>query len=138
MKSYGIDYDKINRYYFPANTRQFEDLVGKMLTQVEAMNLRDSVEKANKDIIRQMLWKWWNDVQENSMTSYKLCIGPIVAPNDTGLVSNEPHVWHTRSGVLEKFTKDQKDENNTIFAEEYDEGTGKIKGQKSTLRDIEQ
>lgn len=104
MKTHGIDPSKINRYYFPANTRQFEDLVGKMLTQVEAMNLRESVEKANKDIVRQLLWKWWNDVQENSMTSSRLCIGPIIAPNETGVASDKPYIWYTRSGELQKFT----------------------------------
>lgn len=93
---------KIDRYYFPVNTRQFEGLVGKMLTQIEAMNLRESVEKANKDMVRQILWGWWNDAQENSLTSYQLCIGPILAPNDTGAVSNDPHLWLTDRGQIQK------------------------------------
>ena len=106
IKTHGIDPAKINRYYFPANTRQFEDLVGKMLTQIEAMNLRESVEKANKDIVRQILWSWWSGVQENSMTSSGLCIGPIVAPNDTGVVSDLPYVWHTKDGKIKNFGND--------------------------------
>lgn len=106
MKTHGIDPEKIRRYYFPANVDQFETLVGRMLTQVEAMNLREPVEKANKDIMRQTLWKWWSDVQENSMTSHKLCIGPIIAPNDTGVVSDKPHIWYTRSGQLEKWSSE--------------------------------
>lgn len=106
IKTHGIDPAKINRYYFPANTRQFEDLVGKMLTQIEAMNLRESVEKANKDIVRQILWSWWGSVQENSMTSSGLCIGPIVAPNDTGVVSDLPYVWHTKDGKIKNFGND--------------------------------
>jgi len=106
IKTHGIDPAKINRYYFPANTRQFEDLVGKMLTQIEAMNLRESVEKANKDIVRQILWSWWGGVQENSMTSSGLCIGPIVAPNDTGVVSDMPYVWLTKDGKLKNYGSD--------------------------------
>ena len=82
------------------------DLVGKMLTQIEAMNLRESVEKANKDIVRQILWSWWGSVQENSMTSSGLCIGPIVAPNDTGVVSDLPYVWHTKDGKIKNFGND--------------------------------
>ena len=136
IKSYGIDPEQIDRYYFPANTRQFQDLVGKMLTQVEAMNLRESVEKANKDIVRQMLWKWWNDVQENSMTSYKLCIGPIIAPNDTGVVSDKPHIWHTRSGKLDTFTKEELTQDGPTFADEYDADNNRVIGQKTTLHDI--
>jgi len=104
MKTHGIDPSKIDRYYFPSNVRQFEDLVGKMLTQVEAMNLRESVEKANKDVVRQILWSWWSGVQENSMTSSGLCIGPVLAPNSDGRVSETPHYWLTNSGQIQKQT----------------------------------
>lgn len=83
--------EKIEKYYFPINLSQVEDLLGKMLTQVEAMNLRGTVEKANKDIVRQRIWKWFEEVQENSLTSYKGCIAPIFDFSDHGeVVKNGP------------------------------------------------
>jgi len=66
-----------NDFYFPINVSQFEDLIGKVMMQFEAINLPESVEKANKDIIKQLLWKWFDSVQENSITSWKAIIGPI-------------------------------------------------------------
>lgn len=64
-------------FYFPINVHQVEDLLGKTLTHIEAMNLPSSVEKANKDLVRQTIWKWFETVQENSLTSYKGIIAPI-------------------------------------------------------------
>lgn len=95
-----IDPMQIDQYYFPVSTRQFEHLVGKVLTQIESMNLRETAEKASKDIARQTLWTWWSDAQDNSLTSSGLCIGPIFAPNATGVVTNQPHQWLTESGVI--------------------------------------
>lgn len=70
-------YNKPYAYYFPINLAQVEELLGKMLTHVEAMNLPAGVEKANKDLVRQSIWQWYSDVQENSMTSYQGVIAPI-------------------------------------------------------------
>lgn len=89
--------EKIEHYYFPVNLSQVKDLLGKMLTQVEAMNLRGTVEKANKDIVRQRIWKWFEEVQDNSLTSYKGCIAPIFDFSDHGeVVKNGPQTnrWH--------------------------------------------
>lgn len=100
IKEYSIDPEKSDQYYFPVSTRQFESLVGKMLTHIEAMNLSERSEKANKDIVRQNMWTWWERAQENSLTSAGLCIGPIYAPNSTGVVTSEPHQWLTEDGVI--------------------------------------
>lgn len=70
-------------YYFPTGLYSVENLLGKFLTQIEAMNLKESAERANKDIARQIVWNWWSDVQENSITSYKGCIGAIKLPPST-------------------------------------------------------
>lgn len=64
-------------YYFPVNLHLAENLLGKFLTHIEAMNLPERSEKANKSLARQFFWSWWSDVQENSMTSYRGCIAPI-------------------------------------------------------------
>lgn len=88
---------RIGEYYFPTNLQQVENLLGKMLTHIEAMNLPQTVEKANKDLVRQTLWKWWSDVQENSMTSYKGCVGPlgILETNDS---DSTQYIWYTDIG----------------------------------------
>lgn len=98
-KIVAIDPDKIEQYHFPVNVRQFEQLVGKVLTQIESMNLRETAEKASKDIARQTLWGWWNGVQDNSLTSSGLCIGPIFAPNSDGRATGELYQWLTEDGV---------------------------------------
>lgn len=67
-------------FYFPINIPQVNTLLGKLLTHIEAMNLPSSAEKANKDLVRQSLWSWFGEVQENSMTSYRNCIAPIELP----------------------------------------------------------
>lgn len=80
-------------FYYPINGAQLRDLVGKLLTHVEAMGLAERVEKANKDLIRQTLYTWWATAQDNSKTSYRGCIAPIEVlrnPNRT----ERKYVWH--------------------------------------------
>jgi len=79
-----VNPEKFDRYYFPVNVNQVEDLLGKTLTQLEVMNLRN--EKATKDVFRQLIWSWYNNVQENSLTSYQQCIAPIFDFSDHGEV----------------------------------------------------
>lgn len=78
-------YEEPTNYWFPTNQSQVEMLMGRVLTQIEAMNLPPSVEKANKDVLRSVLWRWFGDVQENSLTSTNDVIAPIhtVAHNST-------------------------------------------------------
>jgi len=103
LDSINLDPDRIEDFYFPVNFRQIEDLVGKVLTQIEAMNMSPTAEKANKDIARQLLWKWWSDAQENSMTSYKQCIGPIYARTGNRSADDKSPIstWYTQSGVVD-------------------------------------
>lgn len=79
--------------YFPVNEPQIRDLIGKILTHVDAMGLPERVEKANKDLIKQALWRWFSDAQENSMTSYRGCIGPIEVLRATNGTERK-YVWH--------------------------------------------
>ena len=116
-----IDPMKIEQYYFPVNLRQFENLVGKVLTQIEAMNLNERSEKANKDIARQTLWGWWSDAQDNSLTSYGLSIGPIFAPNTTGVVTNEPYQWLTERGII------YEPKTSEVTATEIAKKTGRVR-----------
>lgn len=79
-----VDPEKERQYYFPINTNQVEDLLGKVLTQLEVMNLRN--EKATKDVFRQLLWQWYGTVQENSLRSYQNCLAPIFSYSEDGRV----------------------------------------------------
>lgn len=92
---------EIESYYFPVNLSLVKQIVGKMLTHIEAMNLSERAEKANKDLVNQTIWKWWSDVQENSMTSWKGCIGPLrvdskIPAGHTG----DSYVWYTDIGTI--------------------------------------
>lgn len=93
-----IDPIDIGSYYFPVNVSLFKNLEGKMLTHVEAMNLPEGAEKANKDLVRQTLWGWFSSVQENSLTSYKGCIGPI--RETLGVPAEDKYVWITDIGRI--------------------------------------
>jgi hypothetical protein len=67
--------------HFPVSTSQFKSLLGKVLTHIEAMGLPEVVEAANKKLIKETLWKWWETVwetvEEGSITSANGCIAPI-------------------------------------------------------------
>lgn len=74
-------YNRSGEFWFPINQWSFDDLIGKVLTHIDAMNLPEQVCKANKDIVKQTLYNWYSGVQENSMTSYEGCIAPIIVHN---------------------------------------------------------
>jgi hypothetical protein len=63
-----------------------------MLTHVEAMGLPERAEKANKDLVRQSIYQWFSDVQENSITSYRGCIAPIQVLRHTNGTERK-YVW---------------------------------------------
>ncbi len=88
-ESYG-DYEK---FYFPIDHRQVRDILGQILTQVEAMNLNDKSEKALKAIFTQMIWRWFDEVMDNSSTSSeKAGIRPIRNERGNEYFSEEPAV----------------------------------------------
>ena len=93
-----LDAGNIDDYHFPVNLHLAQNLLGKMLTHVEAMNLSQTAEKANKDLVKQTFWKWWGDVQENSVTSYKGCIAPIQVVRASNGTEREYH-WLKTDGA---------------------------------------
>jgi len=93
----GVTPDQI---YVPVNRDQVSHLVGKMLTHIESMNLSERAEEAHKSLVRQSLWAWFDEALENSRTSYKGCIAPIVAEQEND--PNQPsllYVWLTDADV---------------------------------------
>lgn len=61
--------DNFEEYWFPIYHIQVRDILGKILTQIEAINLPDKTEKANKAIFTQMVWRWFDEVMDNSATA---------------------------------------------------------------------
>ncbi|WP_236739467.1 hypothetical protein, partial [Mycobacteroides abscessus] len=96
------DFQGDSDYYFPVQAAQVRNLLGKILTHIEAMNLPPRVEKANKDLVRQSIWDWWSDAMENSTTSAGGCIGPIENIREARTSDDKPnrYVWHTTVGEL--------------------------------------
>lgn len=140
-----VNPDKFDRYYFPINVNQVEDLLGKTLTQLEVMNLRN--EKATKDVFRQLIWSWFGNVQENSTTSYQGCIAPVFSFSDHGEIIDGPQTNRWERLCPNGCEKDSKmgcsecppaadEDSGVIFAEGYDVDSGEIINRKSTLRDI--
>lgn len=72
---YGITADNV---YYPANHRQFRDLIGRLLTQLDAMALPDRAHRAAKTLLVQEAWRWWDGVAENAVTSGQGCLAPVV------------------------------------------------------------
>jgi hypothetical protein len=75
---YGITDDNV---WYPVNHRQLRDLLGKLLTHLDAMSLPDRAHKAAKTLIVQEIWRWWDDAADNSHTSAAGCIAPVVVAN---------------------------------------------------------
>lgn len=70
--------------YYPISHSQVRDLLGRVLTHLDAMGLPDRAHRAARTLLTQDLWRWWNEVHENATTSYRGCIAPVVMnPNRT-------------------------------------------------------
>lgn len=67
-----------SNYYFPINLDQVRDLEGSLFTRLEMLNLSKKAEDAAKVVFQEQVWQWFADVQENSTTSYKGCIAPVI------------------------------------------------------------
>lgn len=142
-----IDPTNYDKYYFPISVKQVESLLGKALTQLEVMNLRN--EKATKDVFRQMIWNWYSDVQENSLTSYRGCIAPVFDFSDHGeVVKDGPQTnrWHRicpnrckGNGACSECppSPTTSEADSPYFVEEYNEETGETSERKATIEDIQ-
>ena len=65
-------------YYFPINIDQIRDLEESLHTRLEMLNLTKKAEDAAKVVFNEYIWRWFADAQDNSVTSYKGCIAPVV------------------------------------------------------------
>lgn len=76
---YGLVDDDI---LYPVDHRQLRDLLGRLLTQLDAMGLPDRAHRAARHLLTQEVWRWWDGVHENATTSGGGCIAPIVMNPD--------------------------------------------------------
>lgn len=99
------DYDILNDLtYFPVNHNLVRDLLGRVLTQLDAMALPDRAHSAAKSLLTREVWRWWSFACENSTTSGLGCIAPVVmsresVPKDDVTAASEPpsNRWGWRS-----------------------------------------
>lgn len=71
-----------SNYYFPINLNQVRDLEESLFTRLEMLNLSKKAEDAAKVVFQEQIWQWFSDVQDNSTTSQRGCIAPIVMFGD--------------------------------------------------------
>lgn len=76
----------LEQCYFPINYNQIKDLEESLGIRIEMLNLSKKAEDAAKFVFQEMLWQWFYDAQDNSVTSFEGCIAPIIMNNINGLV----------------------------------------------------
>lgn len=82
---YGITADHI---WYPTSPMQIRDLLGKLLTQLDAMGLPDRAHRAAKTLLVQEVWRWWDGVYENATTSESLA--PVVGTPGGRYIEGQP------------------------------------------------
>jgi hypothetical protein len=86
--------------HYPITHLQVRDLLGKVLTHLDAMGLPDRAHRAARTLLTAEVWRWWDGVYENATTSTQGCIAPIVTGNDP----NGPHSnrwgWQSEADYL--------------------------------------
>ncbi len=103
--------------WLPANHRQLRDLLGKLLTQLDAMALSDRAHHAAKALITREVWNWWNGVYENATTSHLGDLAPIVT--DGPRVADGPSNrwgWQSEQAWLDAHRGPEPDETATVKA----------------------
>lgn len=100
------DHDSL---YFPVGWPQIKTLVGVVLTHIDACGLPAFQNDAVKSLVRQSIQRWFSDVQENSLTSYRGCIGPIeVLRNVDG--TERKYLWHGEGNHAVSVSRPNTDE----------------------------
>lgn len=83
------DYGNLDaRVYFPINHNLVRDLLGRLLTQLDAMGLPDRAHSAAKSLLVREVWRWWSFACDNATTSGLGCLAPVVL-NDDGYVAKD-------------------------------------------------
>lgn len=76
--------------WFPVNHNQVRDLLGRLLTQLDAMGLPDRAHKAARTLITADVWRWFDAACYNATTSADGCLAPIVMTRTSWPVGEPP------------------------------------------------
>lgn len=80
--------------YTPINGGfQLDDLLGKVLTIIDALGMPADQAKAVKDLTKNQIRRWYADAQHNAETSYRGCVAPIVMLRHTSNGTERKAVW---------------------------------------------
>lgn len=85
--------------YAPINGGyELDDLIGKVLTLLDATGMPAGQAKAVKDLVKGQIRRWYTEALHNAETSYRGCIAPIVCLRNigTGTTNNgteRKYVW---------------------------------------------
>lgn len=80
--------------YVPINGgHQLNDLIGKLLTLLDAVGMSPAQGKAVRDLARQQIRGWYAEARHNAETSYRGCIAPVVGLRDPGNGTERKYVW---------------------------------------------
>lgn len=94
--------------YFPTNHQQVRDLIGRVLTQLDAMSLPERAHRAAKTLLTREVWSWWNGIYENSTTSGLGCLAPVVmnshAVPGNDVPSSNRWGWESEDAYLARTT----------------------------------
>lgn len=78
-------------YYFPINLDQVRELEESLFTRLEMLNLSKKAEDAAKVVFQEQIWQWFSDAQENSTTSYKGCIAPVITKKTSEMTDDRQY-----------------------------------------------
>lgn len=80
--------------YAPINGGyQLDDLIGKVLTLLDATGMQAVQAKAVKDLVKGQIRSWYAEALNNAETSYRGCVAPIVALRHTSNGTERKYVW---------------------------------------------
>lgn len=102
-------------YYFPINLNQVRELEESLFTRLEMLNLSKKAEDAAKVVFQEQIWQWFSDAQENSTTSYKGCIAPVICEKHIDSQFYPSNRWGYMS---EKDYEDAQPKTNPLVPEE--------------------
>ena len=110
----------LENVYFPINISQVRDLEEGIHTRIEMLNLSKKAEDAAKVVMNEYLWQWFYEAQDNSVTSARGCIAPVVLGENFAPNTLEPYGnrwgWSSEKAFKESIEVGEDDQSDG-FAE---------------------
>jgi len=87
--------------WFPIKHSQLRDLLGKVLTQLDALSLPDRAHRAARSLIVAEFWRWWNEACDSACTSYAGCLAPVVMATGSEDTPSNRWGWASEQAYLD-------------------------------------